>query len=209
MTPNPKCFYYRFLNRSMQKISLVNLSDKYLVDMATQLGKGSTGSVYSGKDLRSGEKVAVKIIELSTIDNEVTQYLLEMEKKALLAINSPYVLKGHKIWQDHKFCFMVTEYCNGGTLKNYIQKKGKLDEEKSLALVRNILEGYQHLVKKGMVHRDLKPANIMIHEDSPKIIDFGYCEIEGYSKPSLEYNVGSPSYMAPESFDLNIYNEKT
>ena len=48
-----------------------------------------------------------------------------------------------------------------------------------------------------IVHRDLKPANIMMHDDNPKIIDFGYCEIEGYKKPDLQYNVGSPSYMAP------------
>ena len=92
---------------------------------------------------------------------------------------------------------MVTEYCNGGTLKQYIQKNGKLDEDKSVLFVHKILEGYQHLVDKKIVHRDLKPANIMIHNDCPKIIDFGYCEIDGYQKPSLEYNVGSPSYMAP------------
>ncbi len=41
----------------------------------------------------------------------------------------------------------------------------------------------------------------MFHNNVPKIIDFGYCEIEGHEKPSLEYNVGSPSYMAPESFE--------
>ena len=177
--------------------------------MGVQLGKGSTGSVYEGKDLQSEQTVAVKVIELATIDNEVTHYLLEMEKKALMAIESPYVLKGLKIWQDKKFCFMVSEHCNGGTLKQHIYKKGKLEEEESLDLIRKVLEGYQHLVNKKIVHRDLKPANIMLHDKSPKIIDFGYCEISGYKKPSLEYNVGSPSYMAPESFDLNIYNEKT
>ena len=86
-----------------------------------------------------------------------------MEKKAVMAINNPYVLKGLKIWQDNKYCFMVTEYCNGGTLKSYIHKKGKLSEDKSIDLVHKILDGYQHLVKKGIVHRDLKPANIMMH----------------------------------------------
>lgn len=53
----------------MQKISQVNLSNKYMVNMGVQLGKGSTGSVYEGKDLLSNETVAVKVIELSTIDN--------------------------------------------------------------------------------------------------------------------------------------------
>ena len=70
----------------MQKISQVNLSDKYVVNMGVQLGKGSTGSVYEGRDLRKNSTVAVKVIELASIDNEVTQYLLEMEKKALMSI---------------------------------------------------------------------------------------------------------------------------
>jgi serine/threonine protein kinase len=64
-------------------------------------------------------------------------------------------------------------------------------------------------VKHRIVHRDLKPANIMIHNGESKIIDFGYCMIDGYKKPKLEYNVGSPSYMAPESYKWNMYNEKT
>lgn len=46
----------------------------------------------------------------------------------------------------------------------------------------------------------------MLHDETAKIIDFGYCSIQGYAPPSLEYNVGSPSYMAPESFDRNVYN---
>jgi serine/threonine-protein kinase ULK/ATG1 len=60
-----------------------------------------------------------------------------------------------------------------------------LTEEKSLEIVKGILKGYNNLVRKGIVHRDLKPANIMFHNRVPKIIDFGYCEIKGYEKPSL------------------------
>lgn len=83
---------------------------------------------------------------------------------------------------------MVTEYCNGGTLKNYIKEsnlQGYLSEEESFKLIRCLLEGYHELVKKRIVHRDLKPANIMMHSGLPKIIDFGYCEVSGYRKPSL------------------------
>lgn len=126
-----------------------------------------------------------------------------------MELSSPYVLKGLKIVQDNKYCFMVTEFCNGGTLKKYIKDHRFLNEEKSLNIVKSLLEGYQNLVDHRVIHRDLKPANIMLHNQQPKIIDFGYCEIDGYSKPTLEYNVGSPSYMAPESFSENIYNEKT
>lgn len=57
------------------------------------------------------------------------------------------------------------------------------------------------MFKKGILHRDLKTTNIMFDKGLPKIIDFGYSEVKGYPKPSTSYNVGSPSYMAPE-----IYN---
>lgn len=98
-----------------------------------------------------------------------------MEKTALMALDSPHILKGIRVLQDEKFCFIVTEFCNGGTLKKYIQAKGRLSEEKSLEIIKSILEGYQKLVSQGITHRDLKPANIMFHNDKPKIIDFGYC----------------------------------
>lgn len=87
--------------------------------------------------------------------------------------------------QDEKFCFLVTEFCNGGTLKKYIKDHAYLSEEKALKIIKAILLGYSNLVEKRIVHRDLKPANIMLNNDVPKIIDFGYCEIAGYEKPSL------------------------
>jgi serine/threonine protein kinase len=110
----------------MQKFSQIKLYNEYIVNTNVVLGKGSTGSVYEGQDLRNGSKVAVKVIDLATIDNEVMEYLLSMEKTALMTLNSPSILKGLRVMQDQKFCFIVTEYCNGGTLKNYIQSKGLL-----------------------------------------------------------------------------------
>jgi len=64
-------------------------------------------------------------------------------------------------------------------------------------------------MSKRIIHRDLKPANILLHNDQAKIIDFGYCEIQGHERPSFEYNVGSPSYMSPEAFLSNHYSEKS
>lgn len=80
-----------------------------------------------------------------------------------MELSSPYVLKGLKIVQDNKYCFMVTEFCNGGTLKKYIKDHRSLNEEKSLNIVKSLLEGYQNLVDHRVIHRDLKPANIMLH----------------------------------------------
>ena len=84
----------------MKPISRVNLGGEYMVELNRVLGKGATGCVYFGKDLKNDFTVAVKIIKLETIDNEVTEYLLKMEKCALMLLNSPFVLKGLKNWQN-------------------------------------------------------------------------------------------------------------
>jgi serine/threonine-protein kinase ULK/ATG1 len=99
-----------------------------VVNMQSVLGKGSTGSVYEGRNIKTDRKVAVKVIELDTISNEVTKYLLKMEKLALMSIDNEYVVKGLRVLQDDKYCFLVTEYCNGGTLRKYIKKRGCIDE---------------------------------------------------------------------------------
>lgn len=84
-----------------------------------------------GKSLKDKSEVAVKVIELKTIDNEVTEYLLSMEKIALMNVINPHVLRGLKVIQNSEFCFLVTELCNGGTLKSLIKINGPLGEEKS------------------------------------------------------------------------------
>lgn len=148
-------------------------------------------------------------MKLYKVDNEVTQYLLKMEKYALMNISSPYLMKGIKVLENKHYCFMVTEFCNGGTLKEHIRANGAMNEQEAFSIMDNLLEGYADLLSQRILHRDLKPANIMLQDGTPKIIDFGYSAAEGFPKPSIDYNVGSPSYMAPESFKKNLYNEKT
>ena len=150
--------------------------------------------------------MAIKVINLRTIDNEVTKYLLRMEKIAVMSTDSPFVLRGVKTFQNKQSCYIITELCNGGSLKTQLRMSGALSEEQSMRYLVEILRGECSLIEKGIVHRDLKPANILLHNGSIKIIDFGYCEIKGHAKPSLDYNVGSPSYMAPEAFIESRYS---
>lgn len=101
----------------MRKLSHITILDEYAVDMNIVLGQGSTGCVYQGLNMKTSNKVAVKIVDLRTMDNEVALYLLNMEKTALMIVSSQFVLQGLKVAQDSRYCFMITEFCNGGTLK--------------------------------------------------------------------------------------------
>lgn len=86
-----------------------------------------------------------------------------------------------------------------------------MPEQQALAVFKEIVDGYEHILNLKIFHRDLKPQNILFDDYwRPVLSDFGYCEYEGYiTKPKLQYNVGSPGFMAPESIVGNIYSEKS
>lgn len=69
------------------------------------------------------------------------------------------------------------------------------------------MEGYSAIRQAGFLHRDLKSENILLRENNePAIIDFGYCENANTEDRQIKYNVGTPAYMSPESFNHNIYS---
>lgn len=84
---------------------------------------------------------------------------------------------------------------------------GKLNCQEALDLFRKIVVGYTAIVDSLFIHRDLKTANILLRPNGdPAIIDFGYCEMIMGKRPMIQYNVGSPSYMAPEAHAKSRYS---
>jgi serine/threonine protein kinase len=78
-----------------------------------------------------------------------------------------------------------------------------------MGIVRQLVTGYLSLWKNGIVHRDLKPANILIKEGTIKLADFGFVSWNSSCSEPFTYNVGSPSYMAPEALRRNVYSYKS
>lgn len=201
--------------------ALVQLTPRLSIDLATLIGKGSTGNVYLGHCLDPHpHQVAIKRIPLEEINNEVVSYLLQCELEALKAtsqIQNSSIVRLEEIIVADNHCHIAMELLSGGTLKDYLGKFKRLEEERATHIIKNILEGYKILKSNHIVHRDLKPDNIIFaslnnqnhsngHEPlEPKIIDFGYCEIDklAHLKPKMFYNVGSPRYMSPEAYTGN------
>lgn len=91
-----------------------------------------------------------------------------------------------------------------------VYNSGKLDGEEAVELFRKIVIGYSSIIEKLFIHRDLKTANILLRDPTdPVIIDFGYCEMIMGKRPLIQYNVGSPAYMAPEAYTKHRYSEKS
>lgn len=76
-------------------------------------------------------------------------------------------------------------------------------------LFKGILAGCTAIIDGGVIHRDLKPTNIMLTGNTPKIIDFGFCEVILGGGIVRAFNVGSPAYMAPEALLRTLYSEKS
>ncbi len=83
-------------------------------------------------------------------------------------------------------------------MRDFLIKRGRLDEMEAMSLFRGILNGSNEIIRANVIHRDLKPANIMLSGmEMPKIIDFGFCEVIMGGGVVRAFNVGSPAYMAP------------
>ena len=95
--------------------------------------------------------------------------------------------------------YIIMEYCNGGSLENFINKNQNIEEQTIWKILSDICKGYRVLYDLHVIHRDLKPDNILIHNGKYKIADFGL--VRKVNHHSITQNLstkGTPLYMAPE-----------
>lgn len=123
-------------------------------------------------------------------------------------LDHPNIAKCHEIIEKNTNFYFILEYCPHGTLDNFIKKFNNLSESVTTNILEQIMSGYKYLMTKKIIHRDLKPPNILKSGFVWKICDFGF-SVKGKKNLIGELNVGTPSYMAPESLQRNYYSPKT
>ena len=160
------------------------------------LGKGKFGNVnlvHNKKNI-----YAIKSVSRSKVNKEriLGKYLLN-ERKIMLTLDHPFIVKLIKTLKNKNFCFFLIEYINGINLDDYLNQKEKFkDVEECKFYVASLILVLEYLQKKNIIHRDLKPANIMIDSNGYlKLIDFGTAkELNDYTLTV----VGTPHYISPE-----------
>jgi serine/threonine protein kinase len=162
------------------------------------IGSGYTSKVYKGTRLgHPGESFAIKVIRLRGMGMANT-YLLSSEVDIMQGLEHPHIVKLIEVLYTNNHCYLVTEYCEGGTLERYVQGKESVEWG---SIVHQISQGCQYLAGLNIVHRDLKPANIFQKDGRWKIGDFGFAK----RLPSAEalivegFRVGSPLFMPLET----------
>ncbi|MEG2287196.1 MAG: protein kinase, partial [Ruthenibacterium sp.] len=157
----------------MDKFIGKRLDGRYLIQ--TLLGSGGMAVVYKAVDLKENKIVAVKILREECMHNEDLVRRFKNESKAISVLNHPNLVKVYDVSVSDKLQFIVMEYIDGITLKDYMEfRKQPLTYKETLHFVSQTLLALQHAHAKGIVHRDIKPQNIMLLANGNiKVMDFG------------------------------------
>ena len=183
---------------------MVKVVDNYVLERC--IGKGQFGEVYKSYNKVTGEDIAVKTINRSSLKGKFYE-LLENEIKVLRSCNNINIIKLHDIKKTKNNIYLMLEYCNEGDLMNYLKEKGRLIEDEAVDFLIQILNAFKTLVKNKIMHRDFKLANILKHNGMIKIADFGFAKLLGndYLASTI---LGSPLNMAPEVLEGRPYDNK-
>ena len=177
------------------------------------LGKGASAEVRLGCFAENkNQLVAVKIINKKNIaDKDVKMFiiLIQNEISILQSLSHQNIVKMIDFSQTNSNFYIFLEYCNGGSLKDYIERKGgHLSEKEAIIFFKEICEAFKVMEVKKIMHRDIKPENVMIHNDQVKISDFAFSIVIEAEDPNSYFKFGTPLYMAPQIIKGEPYGPK-
>lgn len=175
------------------------LDGRYLIE--SLIGVGGMANVYKGRDIRTNNAIAVKVLKEEFLDNEELVRRFKNESKAISILDHPNIVKVYDVSVTDQLQYIVMEYIDGITLKEYLkQRGGALTWKEVIHFATQVLSALEHAHSKGIVHRDVKPQNIMLQADgSIKMMDFGIARFSrAQSQTVSDKAIGSVHYISPE-----------
>ena len=175
------------------------LDGRYLIE--SLIGVGGMANVYKGRDVRTNNAIAVKVLKEEFLGNEELVRRFKNESKAISILDHPNIVKVYDVSVTDQLQYIVMEYIDGITLKEYLkQRGGALTWKEVVHFATQVLGALDHAHSKGIVHRDVKPQNIMLQADgSIKMMDFGIARFSrAQSQTVSDKAIGSVHYISPE-----------
>lgn len=173
------------------------LDNRY--EILERIGTGGMAVVYKAKCHRLNRLVAVKILKSDLAQDADFRRRFNAESQAVAQLSHANIVSIYDVSRDGDIQYIVMELVDGITLKQYMEKRGKLNWREALHFITQIMRGLSHAHSRGIVHRDIKPQNIMILRDgSVKVADFGIACLENANQTLTQEALGSVHYISPE-----------
>jgi serine/threonine-protein kinase len=175
------------------------IGDRY--EIQETLGSGGMSRVYLAHDRRLERKVALKALHAHFDGDEAYVARFEAEARAVARLSHPNIVGVIDRVEDDGRHFIVFEYVEGETLKQLVEREGRLPEARAIELTLEVAAGLSFAHQQGLVHRDVKPQNILVSTDGEvKVTDFGIArslEIE-HGITETGTLLGTSDYLSPE-----------
>lgn len=179
-------------------------------EILERIGAGGMADVYKSKDHKLNRYVAVKVLKSDYRSDEVFIQKFVSEAQAAAGLMHPNVVNVYDVGQDRGLYYMVMELVEGITLKDYIEKKGKLSAKETISISIQMVTGIQAAHNQHIIHRDIKPQNIIISRDGKvKVTDFGIARATTSTNTISTNVMGSVHYTSPEQARGGIVDEKS
>ena len=168
------------------------------------IGHGGMATVWLADHNTLHQPVAIKVLNKEFVHNENIRKRFLAEARNMFKMSHPNIIKVTDLIDQEDMVAFVMEYADGQTLKEYLDKKGKLPDEEIKLLFSQMLDAVGHVHELGLVHRDIKPSNFMITTKGViKLLDFGIAKNTDinsaeYTQTGTTQNMGTPMYMSPE-----------
>ena len=185
------------------------LDDRY--EIQELIGTGGMAEVYKGKDVVEDRIVAVKILKKEYAENDEFLRRFLVESKAIAVLDHPNIVKMYDVSFSGSMRYIVMEYIDGVTLKEYMNSEKKLSWKSAVHFATQILRALQHAHEQGVVHRDIKPQNTMVLSDGTvKVMDFGIAKFSrDDSLGNNDQAIGSVHYISPEQARASVTDERS
>jgi len=181
-----------------------------LYDIKDELGKGAFSVVKLALNKKTGEKVAVKVIDKTQASAESDEKRLKTEVAILKQVKHPNIVCLKDLYETPQNLYLIMELVTGGELFDKIVEKGQYTEKEAATTVKKVLSSVDYLHSVNIAHRDLKPENLLLRGDDETDVmlsDFGLSKIINQDT-MMETACGTPYYVAPEVLSAQGYDKE-
>jgi serine/threonine protein kinase len=190
-----------FMSQQTFRVSVTKIGG---YDILSKIGMGGTGTVYKGRDVLTGNIVAVKVLGGEVARHPVARMRFAQECKVAQKLDHPHMVHVIDYGLDGTKPYLVMEYVNGESLGDRIGREGRISEFEAVRLISQVGKALHWAHQRKIIHRDVKPDNILIGADgTAKLSDLGLVkDLDGeYQLTQGAQMLGTPHYMAPEQFE--------